>query len=153
LFKEKCSNAIVIFDGIKKSKPYERPNPYRPNSLYSSDDEEEERLPSLLRHELLIILRQLEIKIIVARGEADPFIVRMAEKEKAYVVAYDSDYHLYQLSQGFVSLRYLNLKSLIGPSFQLADIFGHIYKAGVALWATVIANKFLTFDELKVIVN
>jgi hypothetical protein len=154
LLKEKCSNVIVVFDGIIKSNSYQRPPPYRPSGLYSVfDGKEEKRLPSLLRQEFLIILRQLKIKIIVARGEADPVIVGMAEKEKAYIVAADSDYHLYQLSQGFVSLRHLNLKTLIGPSFQLADIFGHIDKAGVALWATVIANEFVIFDKLKVIVN
>jgi len=150
LFKEKCSTVVVVFDGILKSNSCRRPDPYRPCSSYFVDDEEQERLPTLLRHEFLNILRELNIRIVVAQGEADPVIVGMAEEENAYIVANDSDYHLYQLSQGFVSLRYLNLKTLTGPNFQLADVFGQIGKAGAALWATLIANTFVSFDKLQV---
>ncbi len=88
---------------------------------------------------------------MVARGEADPVIVRMARENDAYIVSCDSDYHLYQLSQGFVSLWYLNLETLTGPSFQLADVFGTIGAKGAALWATIIGNTFVSFEQLQVI--
>lgn len=149
LFQNKCSTVIVVFDGFIISNPYKRDDT-RSNSLNIIDDEEQEQPPILLRHEFLSILRELKIKIVVARGEADPLIVRMAEENKAYIIACDSDYHLYQLSKGFISLRFLNLETLIGPSFQLTDVFGRIGKAGVALWATVIANTFLTFNVIQV---
>jgi hypothetical protein len=152
LFKEKCSDVKVVFDGILKSNSYRRPDPDRRSRLYSVDNEEQE-LPTLLRHEFVDILRELDIRIFVARGEADPVIVGMAKWENAYIVAHDSDYHLYQLSQGFVPLRYLNLKTLTGPCFQLTDIFGHIDAAGVALWATLIGNTFVGFDKLQVTVD
>jgi hypothetical protein len=96
-------------------------------------------------------LYELDIRTVVARGEADPVIVRMARENDAYIVSCDSDYHLYQLSQGFVSLSYLNLETLTGPSFQLADVFGTIGAKGAALWATIIGNTFVSFEQLQVI--
>jgi predicted nuclease of predicted toxin-antitoxin system len=153
LFKKKCLTVDVIFDGISKSNPYRRPDPNRPYSPYFVDDEKQERLPTLLRHEFMNILRELKIEIIVARSEADPVIVRRAREKNAYIVAYDSDYHLYQLSEGFVSLRYLNLKTLTGPSFQMVNVFGRMNAKGVALWATLIANKFVSFKNLQVTVH
>jgi hypothetical protein len=151
LFKKKCSTVIVVFDGILKSNPYRRPDPYRPCNSYFVDDEEQKRLPTLLRHQFMNILRELDIDIVVARGEADPLIVGMAQKKTAYIVAYDSDYHLYPLFQGFVSLRYLDLKTLIEPCFRMADVFGRINGKGVALWATLIGNNFVSFDKLQVL--
>jgi hypothetical protein len=150
LFKEKCSDVTVVFDGILKSNSRRRPDPYRPCNSYFVDDKEQKRLPTLLRLEFIGLLHDLNIKTLVAEGEADSFIVGMARKNNAYIVSYDSDYHLYELPQGFVSLRYLDLKTLVGPCFKMTNVFDGMNKEGVALWATLIGNNFVSFDKLQV---
>ena len=153
LFKGKCSDVIVVFDGILKSNSRRRSDPYRLCNVYSVDDEEQKQLPTLLRLEFINILRDLSIRIRVAQGEADSFIVGMARESNAYIVADDSEYHLYELPQGFVSLRYLDLKTLVGPRFEITNVFDGINKEDVALWATLIGNDFVSFDELQVIIH
>ncbi len=71
-------------------------------------------LPSLMYEEFLSILHYLQIPVYVAEGEADPMIVNMAREYDAYIIADDSDYHLYKFDRGYVPLSYFSLDKLEG---------------------------------------
>ncbi|CAM4824738.1 unnamed protein product [Rotaria magnacalcarata] len=148
-FKQDCSHVVVVFDGVFKRNANRRPDPERASSLHVTEFNGcQSRLPLLFRHGFIDILRELDIGVIMARGEADPMIVRLAQDRNAYVVAADSDYHLYDLPQGYVPLYFLELKALKGSLYQLDDVFRGMDASGVALWASFIKYNFVELTKL-----
>jgi hypothetical protein len=148
-FKDSCADVYVVFDGFRKSNDHRRTDPDRPSSVRFNDDNDNR--PSLIREELLNILHQLQISVHVAPSEADPMIVQMARERQAYIVARDVDYHLYELTQGYVPLPDLTFETLEGRLYHMTDVFPGLSQRSVALWATIIAFDFVDFDVLTVI--
>ncbi|CAF3389424.1 unnamed protein product, partial [Rotaria sp. Silwood2] len=149
-FNQECSDVLVVFDGVFKHNANRRPDPERTSSLrFTEFKASQNQLPSLFRREFIDILRELDIGVNVARGEADPMIVRLAQDRNAYVVAADSDYHLYDLPQGYVPLKFLNLRALKGPLYQMNDVFAGMDIRGVALWASLIKYNFVALTNLQ----
>ncbi|CAF2738503.1 unnamed protein product [Rotaria sp. Silwood2] len=149
-FNQECSDVLVVFDGVFKHNANRRPDPDRTSSLrFIEFKASQNQLPSLFRCEFIDILRELDIGVNVARGEADPMIVRLAQDRNAYVVAADSDYHLYDLPQGYVPLKFLNLRALKGPLYQMNDVFAGMDIRGVALWASLIKYNFVALTNLQ----
>ena len=146
--KQRCANVIVVFDGICQSKQYRRDDPKRDSSVQFSNGQSQ--LPSLFHDQLITILRQLEIPVRTAPGEADPFIVRMAIERQAFIIARDSDYFLYQTIKGYVPLDTLDLSTLQGEYFHMRDVFPDMTRESVALWATTITYNFIDLHSLKV---
>jgi hypothetical protein len=99
------------------------------------------------------VLHDLNIKVHIAPGEADPMIVQMARKRDAYIVARDSDYFLYGDTKGYVPLDKLEFPTLQGEYYYMQDVFQDMTQRGVALWATTIAYDFITLDVLQVIMH
>ncbi|CAF4948833.1 unnamed protein product, partial [Rotaria sp. Silwood1] len=91
----------------------------------------------------------MDIELYVARGEADPMIVQLAQDRGAYIVAADSDYNLYELSMGYVPLKFFNLKRLEGPLYQLKDFFTGMDARDVGLWASLIKYEFVDLKKLQ----
>ncbi|CAF4429189.1 unnamed protein product [Rotaria socialis] len=149
-FKQDCSDVLVVFDGVFKRNANRRPDPERASSLHVTEfNGYQNQLPLLFRRGFIDILRELDIGVNVARGEADPMIVRLAQDRNAYVVAADSDYHLYDLPQGYVPLYFLKLKALKGSLYQLDDVFTGMDAKGVALWASLIKYNFVKLAKLQ----
>lgn len=143
-FKEKCAIVHVVFDGIFNRKKYKRVRSSEPIGSKVN-------LPAtLIYEEFSSILRYLQIPIHVAQGEADSLVVEMARQNYAYIVADDSDYHLYKFDRGYVPLYYFSLDTFRGRLYHIADIFYGIDENGVALWATTMAFNFIDLDALKV---
>ena len=150
-FKTKCSNVLVVFDGVFKRKVRRRPDPERTSSSrFAEFIATQHQLPSLFRQEFINILNELDISVLVARGEADPMIVQLAYDRDAYVIAEDTDYLLYNLQHGYVPLHYLNLENLKGPLYQSNDIFQGMDAAGIALWTAIVKYDFVKLPELLV---
>ncbi|MCC7159925.1 MAG: hypothetical protein IT281_10370 [Ignavibacteria bacterium] len=149
--KQDCFEVLVVFDGVFKRNANRRPDPERASSLHVNGSNGcQNQLPLLFRRGFIDILGELDIGVNVARGEADPMIVRLAQDRKAYVVAADSDYHLYDLPLGYVPLQFLNLNSIKGSLYQLNDVFTGMDTGGVALWASLIKYNFVKLTELQV---
>ena len=150
-FKNKCAGVTVVFDGVYQRHKRRRADPERTSSIrYAPLSGCGNRKPSLFKHQMNGVLKDLGIERINARGEADPMIVALAKERNAVVVAGDSDYHLYDLSQGYVPLRYLDLKQLRGPVYQMQDVFEGMSPRAVALWASLIGYDFVSLEDLKV---
>lgn len=150
-FKKQCSKIHVVFDGIYKRNANRRPDPERTSSLrFTPLKTSRNRLPSLFRREFINNLRELNINVFVARGEADPMIVDLAQDHDAYIVAGDSDYLLYTLPQGYVPLSYLKLEHLQGLLYHMNDVFVGMDTKGVALWTSLIKYDFVTLQQIQV---
>ena len=148
-FKDQCANVDVVFDGIFDSNKHRRPDPKRDSTIQFNNSRS--RLPPLLHDQLVSILHDLDIKVHVAPGEADPMIVQMARKRDAYIVAKDSDYFLYGDTKGYVPLGKLAFSTLKGEYYHMQDVFQNMSQRGVALWTTTIAYDFINLDVLQVI--
>jgi len=150
-FKDKCANVDVVFDGIFESNKHRRTDPKRDSTIQFNNSRS--RLPPLLHDQFVSILHDLNIKVHIAPGEADPMIVQMARKRDAYIVARDSDYFLYGDTKGYVPLDKLEFPTLQGEYYYMQDVFQDMTQRGVALWATTIAYDFITLDVLQVIMH
>lgn len=150
-FKNNCANVRIVFDGNYEAKQYRRPDPQRDSSIRFNRNRS--RLPALLHDQLMSIVRDLDIEVYIAPGEADPMIVRMARGCDAYIVARDTDYFLYGETKGYVPLDTLTFKTLEGRSYQMQDVFQDMNQESVALWATTIIYDFIKFDVLEVIIS
>ncbi|CAF3973909.1 unnamed protein product [Rotaria sp. Silwood1] len=149
-FKNNCSSVLVVFDGVYKKNANRRPDPQRTSSSrYVEFNNKQNQLPSLFRHVFIDNLREMDIELYVARGEADPMIVQLAQDRGAYIVAADSDYNLYELSMGYVPLKFFNLKRLEGPLYQLKDFFTGMDARDVGLWASLIKYEFVDLKKLQ----
>lgn len=150
-FTKKYATVTVVFDGVYERHPRRRQDPNRESSIrFNSPNGCGNRLPSLFDNLLKCVLRDLDIELIVARGEADPMIVALAEARNAYVVAGDSDYHLYALKQGYVPLRSMRFEQLKGSLYQMDDVFEGMDARAVALWASLIGYDFVSLEDLQV---
>jgi hypothetical protein len=150
-FKDNCANIDVVFDGIFESSKHRRPDPERDSTVQFNNSRR--RLPPLLYDQLMGILHDLNIKVHIAPGEADPMIVQMARKRNAYIVARDSDYFLYGDTKGYVPLDKLEFSTLKGKYYYMQDVFQDMTQRGVALWATTIVYDFISLDVLQVIMH
>jgi 5'-3' exonuclease len=150
-FKDNCANVDVVFDGIFESNKHRRPDPKRDSTIQFNNSRS--RLPPLLHDQLMSILHDLDIKVHIAPGEADPMIVQMARKRNAYIVARDSDYFLYGDTKGYVPLDTLAFPTLQGRYYYMQDVFQGMTQRGVALWATTIVYDFINLDVLQVITH
>ena len=149
--REKCTTVIVVSDGVYRRHPRRRSDPDRMSSLrFAALSENGNQLPALAKCTFDSVLNELDMHTIVARGEADPMIAEKARTEEAYVVADDSDYHLYDLLQGYVPIRSLNVKQLKGSLYQRQNVFEGMDAREVALWATLIGYDFVSWDNLQV---
>jgi len=146
-FKENCANVRVIFDGCFERNEYRRANPTRDSTIQFKNNRT--RLPPFLHDLLMNILHELNIDVQIAPGEADPMIVRKANEHNAYIIARDSDYFLYETNKGYISLELLDMDKLEGPCYHMQDVFTNMIQPGVALWATTITYKFISFDDLQ----
>lgn len=145
------SKVTVVFDGVFRSHKDKRPDPDRTSSLrFAEFKRHQNRLPTLFRQQFISILRKVDIPVFVAQGEADPMVASLAQDTDAYVVAWDSDYHLYDLPQGYIPLRHLDLETLTGPVYQMKDVFPRMKTFDVALWTTVVAYDYISFEKLEV---
>ncbi|CAF1356837.1 unnamed protein product [Adineta ricciae] len=145
--KEHCEEVLVVLDGVFHRHERRRSEPERESSVkfnHSSNG-----IPTLLREELRSVLKSLDIDVFVAPGEADPMIVRMAREHHAYILARDSDYHLYELPTGYIPLPTLDFSTLQGKYYQMKDVFQKLTQRCVALWATTIAYDFISLDDLE----
>ena len=150
-FKTKCSDVLVVFDGVFKRNVRRRPDPERTSSFRFADFiATQHQLPLLFGQGLIDTLKNLDIGVVFARGEADPMIVQLAYERDAYVIAEDTDYLLYNLEHGYVPLHFLNLQNLKGPLYQSNDIFQGMDAAGVALWTVIVKYDFVKMLELTV---
>ncbi|CAF2871968.1 unnamed protein product [Rotaria sp. Silwood2] len=150
-FKKNCSSVLVVFDGVYKQNANRRPDPQRTSSSrYADFNNKQHQLPSLFRHVFIDNLREMDLDVYVARGEADPMIVRLAQDREAYIVAADSDYNLYELPMGYVPLKFFDLKRLEGPLYQMTDFFTGMDSRGVSLWASLIKYEFVGLTKLHV---
>jgi hypothetical protein len=150
-FKDNCKNINVVFDGSYELNRRRRPDPTRDSSIQFVTGRG--RLPPLLHDQLMSILRELDIKVHIAPGEADPMIVKMAREHDAYIVARDSDYFLYAATKGYVPLDRLEFPTLEGEYYHMQDVFQDMMQQGVALWATTIMYDFINLDVLQVIIK
>ncbi|CAF1329751.1 unnamed protein product [Rotaria sordida] len=91
----------------------------------------------------------MDIGVYMALGEADPTIVRLAQDQKAYIVAADSDYNLYELPMGYVPLKFFDLNRLEGPLYQMNDFFTEMDASGVGLWASFIKYDLVDLTTLQ----
>jgi hypothetical protein len=147
-FKEQCTIVNVVFDGSFESNKHRRRDPTRDSSVQFINGRR--RLPQLLHNQLMSILHELDIKVHIAPGEADPMIVKMAREHNAYIVARDSDYFLYEATNGYVPLDTLEFPTLQGEYYHMQDVFQGMIQEGVALWATTILYDFVSLDVLQV---
>jgi hypothetical protein len=148
--QEKCESVIFVFDGVYRRHPRKREDPDRTSSIrFASLNGGKNGLPALFEHLLKNELREMGISVVVAHGEADPMVAELAESQQAFVVAGDSDYHLYKLTQGYVPLRYLNTKQLKGPLYCRQDTFGRMDTDEVALWASLIGYDFISLELIR----
>lgn len=150
-FKSRCNEIVVVFDGIGKSDKHRRPDSERASSVIFNDDCA--GIPSLIRDEFLMILKELAIKVFVCIGEADPMVVHLAREHNAYIVALDTDYYLYKINRAYVPLSDLNSETLAGPYYEMTDVFQGMTQKGVALWATAIGYDFISLETLQVNFN
>ena len=142
---------MVVFDGIFKRNHRRRPDPERTSSSrFEGFLATQHQLPCLFRQGFIDTLNELDINVIVARGEADPMIVQLAQDHNAYVVAEDTDYFLYDLPKGYVPLHFLNLQNLKGRLYQSNDIFQRMDAAGIALWTAIVKYDFIQLPDLMV---
>ena len=149
--KNKCKDLVVVFDGVYGRAKHKRPDPKRRGTIrFDELQGRENQLPSLFHFKFQNILRDLKIPILVARGEADAMIAELANMRDAYVLAGDSDYHLYDLKKGYVPLRFLNRRELQGLLYQRQDIFPSMDQDGVALWESMIIYDFVDLEKLEV---
>ena len=147
----KDSNVTVVFDGIFKSHKDKRPDPHRYSSeRFSALLREQNQLPVLFREQFMSILGKLKIDVRVARGEADPMVASLAKQEGACVLAWDSDYHLYDLPEGYVPLRHLDRDKLHGPLYRMRDVFSELDASGAGLFAAVVGYDYISFEQLEV---
>ena len=150
-FRHKCKKVIVVFDGVYRRHRHRRSDPERMSSLrFAALNQHGTQLPSLFEDKFKSVLSELDMDVIVARGEADPMIAALAEDLNAYVVAGDSDYHLYNLKQGYVPLRFLDFEQMEGSLYQTEDIFGVVDSYAVPLWTSLIGYDFVSWDNLQV---
>jgi hypothetical protein len=147
-FKDNCGKVNVVFDGSFESNRHRRPDPQRDSSVQFINGRS--RLPPLLHDQLMSILHDLDIKVRIAPGEADPMIVKMAREHDAYIVARDSDYFLYEATKGYVPLDRLDFPTLQGEYYYMRDVFPDMTQESVALWATTIIYDFVELDDLQV---
>jgi 5'-3' exonuclease len=150
-FKDHCENVCVVFDGSYEPNQYRRPDPQRDSSVRFNRSRS--RLPPLMHDQLMSIVHDLNIKVRIAPGEADPMIVQMARNRDAYIVARDSDYFLYGATNGYVPLDTLDFSTLQGKYYHMEDVFQGMTQQGVALWATTIIYGFVKLDVLQVIIH
>ena len=151
VFKKECSSVLVVFDGVFKRNANRRPDPERTSGIcFSGFNVDQNQLPSLFRDAFIDSLRDLNIEVIVARGEADPMIVRLAQDRNAYIVAADTDYHLHDLPRGYTPLKFLDLRRLQGILYRMNDVFEGVDAKGVALWASFIKYDYVSLVDLQV---
>ena len=144
-FQTNCATVHVVFDGVSKQNKHHK----RDRSPKSSNSKIN-LSTSLIYEEFVGILRCLKMSIHVAEGEADSLVVKMARQNYAYIVANDSDYHLYKFDRGYVPLSYFSLDTFKGRLYHMTDIFPGMNQMAVALWATTMAFDFILLDKLKV---
>lgn len=147
-FQSSYANVEVVFDGIKKSNEYLRPDPKRDSSI--KFNEFRRSLSPLLHVQLKYILRDLDIKCYIAPDEADPMIVQMARNQNAFIVARDSDYFLYGNTKGYIPLNTLKSSSPEAEFYYMEDVFNNMTQRGVALWATTMAYDLIKLEVLQV---
>lgn len=150
-FKDNCANVDVVLDGIFEPNKHRRPAPKRDSTIQFNNSRS--HLPPLLCDLFMSILRELNITVHIAPGEADPKIVQMARKYNAYIVARDSDYFLYGDTKGYVPLDALAFPTLEGKYYHMKDVFQGMTQQGVALWAITIVYDFISLDVLQVIMH
>ncbi|CAF1080427.1 unnamed protein product [Rotaria sp. Silwood1] len=149
-FKNECSHVIVVFYGVFKRNANRRPDSERTSSIrFIEFNASQNQLPPLFRRRFIDNLRELDIDIIVARGDADPMIVGLAQDHDAYVVAADTYYHLYDLPRSYVPLKFLNLQRLKEPLYRMNDVFAAMDSSSVALRASLVKYDFVALPDLQ----
>lgn len=143
-FQNNCASVHFVFDGVFKE------NQHRKRRSTRSSSSKVHLSTSLFYEEFVGILRCLKIPIHVAQGEGDLLVVQMARQNAAYIVANDSDYHLYKFDRGYVPLKYFSLETFQGRLYHMTDIFPGMDQIAVALWATTMAFGSIDLDKLKV---
>lgn len=143
-FQRNCATVHVVFDGIFKRNKHKRERSIKASNSQISLS------TSLIYEEFLCVLHCLKIPIRVAHGEGDSLVVEMARQNDAYIVADDSDYHLYEFHRGFVPLHYFSLETFNGRLYHMTNIFPGMNQMGVALWGTTMAFDYIELDKLKV---
>jgi 5'-3' exonuclease len=161
-------SAIVVFDGVRldnKKMSTALSRSQRRVDFSTKISVNVELNPLLLRQTFIHVLEQFNIPYVSALGEGDDECVSLANHLDCYVIACDSDYYCYNLYQGYIPFRYLDINPIKNENSQyylstylftldkLLDRFHGLNSSTLALACALCGNDYINAKHVQPIVD
>lgn len=149
------TNVRVVCDGFTEPKMKGKTKIDRMNRILNNQNENQTLKFTFESFYAQIVgdaCRELEIPFIVVKGEADRKIAILADTLGAYILAYDSDYCIYDTYPGYINLHTIKRVKygiLVGDVISYRDIASKLKLpvSKLALFALLCGNDY--FDSYK----